>query len=270
MRPLEQFPLADRQSIRFVLADLDDTLTTDGRLTSDALRALEQLQAAGIKTALITGRPAGWCDHFARMWPVDGVVGENGAFYFAYDNQTRSMRRQYERSPEQRVEDRSRLKQLSTRILEAIPGAAISADQAYRENDLAIDICEDVNPLAETDINRIVEMFEAEGAQAKISSIHVNGWFGDHDKLSTSHRFFAEVLDQDISKITHQVVFVGDSPNDAPMFHAFPNSVGVQNVADFKDRLPHKPTWITPARGGAGFTQLTHALTSVPGEYATP
>src|SRR5262249_57511345 len=82
MEPLDSFPMAARRRIRGVLADIDDTITTDGKLTAAAYGALERLQAAGFRVVPITGRPAGWCDHIARMWPVDAVVGENRAFYF--------------------------------------------------------------------------------------------------------------------------------------------------------------------------------------------
>ena len=72
--------------VKIILTDIDDTLTTDGRLTSAAYGALERLSNSGYKLIPVTGRCAGWCDHIARMWPVDGVVGENGAFFYQYDH----------------------------------------------------------------------------------------------------------------------------------------------------------------------------------------
>src|SRR6185436_5025454 len=103
---------------------------------------MERLQRAGLTTVPITGRPAGWCDHIARMWPVSGVVGENGAFYFRYDHAARTMRRRYVDDPGARAAFRTRLAGIAGDIMAAVPGAAIAADQHYRETDLAMDYCE--------------------------------------------------------------------------------------------------------------------------------
>jgi phosphoserine phosphatase len=237
MRPLSEFPADARRTVRFMLCDIDDTVTDHGRLPAASLTAMERLQAAGIRVLPITGRPAGWCDHFARMWPVDGVVGENGAMFFRYDHEARRMHRRYWKTADQRA-----------------------ADQPYREEDLAIDFAEDVPRLSDEDIARIVAMFEAAGAVAKVSSIHVNGWFGDFDKLSMTRRAMAEFFGRDIDAARDDIVFAGDSPNDAPMFGFFPNAVGVANVRDFAGRLTAEPAWVTQGRGAAGFLELAEAL----------
>jgi HAD superfamily hydrolase (TIGR01484 family) len=260
MRPLCEFPLEARRMVRFVLCDIDDTLTDGGRLTARAYDALERLQAAELKVVPVTGRPAGWCDLIARLWPVDAVVGENGALCFAYDREARRMIRCFWRTQRQRREDRARLKRLEPRIIAAVAGAAVASDQAFREADLAIDFREDVEPLPEDAVARIVALFAAAGAQAKISSIHVNGWFGDYDKLAMSRRLLAERFGIDPQAEREQVLFVGDSPNDAPMFAHFPHAVGVANVRDFAGRLAAEPAWVTQARGGAGFAELAAAL----------
>lgn len=262
MKPLAQLPENVRKSIRFVLTDIDDTLTDEGRLGAQAYSALERLTGAGIKVVPITGRPAGWCDHIARMWPVDGVVGENGAFYFRYLETSRTMLRRFLKDDAQRNADRHRLAELRERILSEVPGAGLSADQAYREADLAIDFCEDVPALGKDQVARIVELFQQAGAQAKISSIHVNGWFGDWDKLSMTRLLFSEQFATDLDTARETVVFSGDSPNDAPMFDFFPNSVGVANVLDFQGQLAAEPAWITSRRGGAGFVELADLLLS--------
>ena len=260
MRPLADFPLASRARVTVLLADIDDTLTDDGRLTAAAYGALETLKAAGLVIVPVTGRPAGWCDLIARFWPVDAVVGENGAFYFRYDHAARRMLRRYWKSDAERARDRERLDRLAGDILAAVPGAAVAADQAYREADLAIDFREDVVPLQDAEVARIVTLFEQAGANAKVSSIHVNGWFGDYDKLAMTRRLFAEEFAWDIDVDRKTMVFVGDSPNDAPMFRFFPNAVGVANVDDFGDRIEHPPAWVTPSRGGQGFVELARAL----------
>jgi HAD superfamily hydrolase (TIGR01484 family) len=263
MRPVSEFPAAVLRQIRALLCDIDDTLTDDGRLSARAYAALERLHAAGLNVVPVTGRPAGWCDLIARCWPVDAVVGENGAFYFAYQRVARRMLRVYWKTLRQRSDDRQRLDALGARILAAVPGAAVAADQAYREADLAIDWREDVAPLPEAAVRRIVGLFEAAGAKAKVSSIHVNGWFGDYDKLAMSLRLLRERLGLDADAAAGQVLFVGDSPNDAPMFAHFPNSVGVANVRDFAGRLAAEPAWVTEARGGAGFAELAARLLEV-------
>ena len=155
MRLIKHIPSEVCQNIRGVFFDIDDTVTTDGRLEGSAYLAIEKLHQAGLLTIPITGRPAGWCDMIARFWPVTGVVGENGAFYFAYDRNSAKMRRCYVRSEEQRREDQKKLAKLKKEILQRVPGSAISADQTYREADLAVDFCEDVAPLPNESVLKI-------------------------------------------------------------------------------------------------------------------
>jgi HAD superfamily hydrolase (TIGR01484 family) len=260
MKPIEEFPEERKGSIHYVLTDIDDTLTLGGRIPGAAFQAMENLQASGIRVIPITGRPAGWCDHIARMWPVDGVVGENGAFYFRYDPEKRKMIRRYIRSTEQRQADRERLAAIGREILEAVPGCRISADQPFREADLAVDFCEDVPALPESRVLRIREIFESRGAVAKISSIHVNGWFGEYDKLTMTRIFFREVLGLDLEAVRDQAVFSGDSPNDEPMFAFFPDSVGVANIRAFARSLRHRPRWVTAGEGGLGFAEMAGVI----------
>jgi len=260
MNPFKIFPKKDKQQIRYVLTDIDDTLTLDGKLPAVAYSAMERLQQNGIKVIPITGRPAGWCDHIARMWPVDGLVGENGAFYFYYDEKQRKMVRRYWRDAKQRQDDTIKLEALATQIVQEIPGCRVSADQAYREADLAIDFCEDVPPLTMTKVKKIVSLFEKAGAVAKISSIHVNGWFGDYDKLAMTRKLFAEIFSISLENSKHEILFSGDSPNDAPMFAFFQNSVGVANILQFTDEMTHEPTWVTEKKGGYGFAEMVETL----------
>ena len=260
MRPIIHLPTAQRSAIRYVLCDIDDTLTVEGRLPAAAYTALERLDQAGIPVIPITGRPAGWCDHMARMWPIAGLVGENGAFYFRYEADQHRMVRRYWKTDAERRADRVRLADIEKTILRQVPGCRVSADQAYREADLAIDFCEDVPALALTEVEKIVTCFETAGAKAKISSIHVNGWFGDYDKLAMTRLFFREQLDCELEAVRDRVVFAGDSPNDEPMFAFFPHGVGVANVRRFTDRMIHPPAWITRREGGFGFAELVDVL----------
>jgi HAD superfamily hydrolase (TIGR01484 family) len=263
MKALAAFPIEARRAIRGVLADIDDTLTTGGRLTTTAYAALESLRDAGLLVLPITGRPAGWCDHIARMWPVDGVVGENGAFYFRYDVDSGKLMKRFLLSDEERDRDRARLTALGEEILAEVPGTALASDQRYRESDLAIDYREDVTPLPGEAIDRIVALMEAAGATAKVSSIHVNGWFGSYDKLTTTRLIMRECFGIDLDADKDEFVFIGDSPNDAPMFGFFPNAVGVANLRSFVDRLSAKPAYITERPAGDGFAELAAALLEV-------
>lgn len=260
MNPLKDMPKNVATAVRVVLADIDDTITSDGRLTADAYRALEDLKNAGLGVAPVTGRPAGWCDMIARFWPVDGVIGENGAFYYAYDGAKRKMIRKYHPALLTHLRNPGRFDVIKSRILREVPNAAISADQPFRQADLAVDFCEDVTALPNEEVVRIKEIFEEEGAVAKISSIHVNGWFGSYDKLSMSRDFLSDILSLDVDTNNAEIVFVGDSPNDAPMFGAFQNSCGVANVIAFKDTLTAAPTWVTRQPGGAGFVEIAERL----------
>ena len=262
MEPFEKFPKSRKKNVRYVLADIDDTLTANGRIPADVFIALERLQQENRRVVPITGRPAGWCDHIARMWPVDAVVGENGAFFFRYDDGQRKMQRRYYKSQKQRASDRHKLEKVKSDILKKVPGCRVSADQAYREADLAIDYCEDIAPLSVKEVDKIVSCFEKAGAHAKVSSIHVNGWFGKYDKLTMTKLLFEEVYQENLDDMKRHVLFIGDSPNDAPMFAYFPNSVGVANVLQFEERLISKPAWVTRKTGGYGFAEMVDQLLS--------
>ncbi len=260
MEPLKNCPRETLAAVRGVLTDIDDTVSTEGALTAAAYGALEALKKAGLLIVPVTGRPAGWCDHIARFWPVDAVVGENGAFWMWHDHGQKRLRTRFIQPEAERAEGRQRLERVRADVLREVPGAGIASDQPYRVADLAVDFREDVPPLAEADIQRIVEIFERHGAHAKVSSIHVNGWFGDYDKLTTSRAMMRELFGIDLTSERGNYVFAGDSPNDAPMFGWFPNAVGVANVADFADRLQYRPRWITVGRSGEGFVELAEAL----------
>lgn len=260
MKPLADLPDAVLRTVKGVFTDIDDTLTTRGRLTAAAYAALERLHQAGLRVVPITGRPAGWCDHIARMWPVDAVVGENGALYFWYDHDARRLRRRFHVTETDRRRNRDRLAELQEQVLEAVPGCALASDQLYRESDLAIDYCEDVPPLDDAAVDRIVKLLERGGATVKVSSIHVNAWFGDYDKLGMCRRLLSERFAVDLERQREHYLYVGDSPNDAPMFAYFPHAVGVANIRRFSARLAAEPAYVTAAEAGAGFVELAERL----------
>ena len=260
MRPLAAIPAAVVKNIRGVFCDIDDTLTSEGKLSARAYAALERLRSGGKLVIPITGRPAGWCDHIARMWPVDAAVGENGAFYFYYDGARKKLARRFLLDAAARAANREKMIDVRERILREVPGCALASDQFYREADLAIDFCEDVPRLPFAEVDRIVALMRAAGMTAKISSIHVNGWFGDYDKLGMTRTLMQERYGVDLARDQAEYLFVGDSPNDAPMFRSFSSSIGVANVADFGERLTDAPAYVTSRRGGEGFVEVAELL----------
>ncbi len=254
MKNLDSF----HSKIQFLLTDIDDTLTEEGQLHADAYSSLWELKNAGIKIIPITGRPAGWCEMIARMWPVDGIVGENGGFYFRYHNKT--MKREFVFDETTRTAHRKKLNVIEQEVLTSVLGSAIASDQFCRLMDLAIDFCEDVPALPEKDIDKIVSIFEKHGAQAKVSSIHVNGWFGKYDKLTMALHFLQKEYGISAEQAKQVCAFSGDSPNDEPMFAYFPHSFAVANIQTFISKIKHPPTYVSKSTGGKGFSEISETI----------
>lgn len=250
-------------NIEGVFFDIDDTFTTRGKIPACAYLALWALKASGMKVVPITGRPAGWCDHIARMWPVDAVVGENGAFYFWLDEEAGKLKRRFLDPEFIRREKRTRLRQIEEDILLSVPGTAVASDQPYRETDLAVDFCEDVRPLDWQAVEHICKIFNKYGATCKVSSIHVNGWFGDYNKLGMTRIMAEELWGMDLEATRERFIFCGDSPNDEPMFEFFPLSSGVNNVLGFAERMRHLPAFVAEREGGEGFAEIAETLLSL-------
>ncbi|MCB0377752.1 MAG: HAD-IIB family hydrolase [Bdellovibrionales bacterium] len=244
--------------IQTLFTDIDDTLTTHGKLPAVAYEKLWQLYRSGIQVIPVTGRPAGWCEMIARLWPVRAVIGENGAFYFQYKNN--KMQRVFAIDEDQRKRNQEQLKQIEKEIFAKVPRAGLASDQFTRLFDLAIDFCEDVPELKTDEIQQIVDIFKSHGAQAKVSSIHVNGWFGDYDKLSMCKNFYQTEFGEDLSQGLNRAAFIGDSPNDEPMFAFFENSVAVGNIQKFLPQLEYKPRYLVPKEGGEGFAAFADHL----------
>jgi hypothetical protein len=240
--------------------DIDDTLTTSGKIPADSYKALWDLKNAGLKLLPITGRPAGWCDHIARMWPVDGIVGENGAFYFWFDEKQHKLKKRFLYPGSVRAGNRQRLLHIQDEILAKIPGTAIASDQLYRETDVAIDFCEDVKPLDQRSVEQICKIFTKSGATCKVSSIHVNGWFGEYDKLGMTKTFVKERWNLELATEKERFLFCGDSLNDEPMFQYFPHTAGVQNILRFAGCMNHLPSFVASREGGEGFAEIVDTL----------
>jgi HAD superfamily hydrolase (TIGR01484 family) len=262
----------DLHEIRGVCLDIDETLSTRGKLTADAYSALWALKEAGFAIVPITGRPAGWCDHIARFWPVDAVVGENGAFStFMQGGVRRQIRTLFgtEDGGAAYQELKLKLQALCDGVRSKFPHAKWASDQAYREWDLAIDICEDVPAWEPTQVEALLAYCLEQGAHAKLSSIHVNTWFGDYDKLSGFQKWLqagcpgvASASQALPLQRNDAWLFIGDSPNDEPLFAGFKYSVGVANLKPYLERgqVKRAPIWITDGESGAGFSDMARKL----------
>ena len=260
-KPLASMPEHVRRKLRFVLTDIDDTLTTDGKLTAGAYRALERLHDAGRIVVPVTGRPAGWCDHIARMWPVDAVVGENGAFYMRFDATQRKLRpqRSWRRTPSV-LRMRERLAAIGATILRAYQAAPSPPTSTTGKPISRSTTARTCAPSPRRAVAQIVALMQAEGMTAKVSSIHVNGWFGTYDKLAMTRVLFDEVFGERLEAVRDAVLFAGDSPNDAPMFAYFPCAVGVANLRRFLPQILTPPAYIATGEAGTGFTEIADLL----------
>jgi HAD superfamily hydrolase (TIGR01484 family) len=253
-------PDAVARNIRGVLTDIDDTLTTAGALPPHARAALDALADAGIPVVAITGRPAGLCEDLLAQWPLAAIVGENGGVWMRRDAGSGAIEAHYDVDDAERARQRARLAAIGERVLAAVPRARLPEEPHRRETDLAIDWAEHVGPLSGAEVDRIVALLRAEGLSTAVSSIHIHGWFGAHDKLATSKRLFREAFGVDLEASREHYVYAGDAPNDAPMFAFFPYAVGVANLRRFLDRIPTAPAYITQGEAGEGFAELTERL----------
>lgn len=268
--PWSQATRTELGQIVGICFDIDDTFSSRGKITAEAFSALWRLREAGYGLVPVTGRPAGWCDHIARFWPVDAVVGENGAFSFQMEG---GVRRRLD-TPGADPAGPARLAALAESIRARFPHAIWASDQKYREFDLAIDICEDVPAWPAADVQSLIALCHRAGAHAKLSSVHVNTWFGEFDKRRGLKNWFDQGcpgLASDRRDAARQAqlrnwdhwIYVGDSPNDEPLFEVFKHSVGVANLASYLDRLTHPPKWITAAESGTGFSELANTLLAI-------
>ena len=270
--PLHTWPVDQRQRIVGVFTDIDDTLTTEGAITPPALQALADLTVRGLHVIPITGRPVGWSVPFARTWPVDAIVAENGAVALAGQHRayqragavalatsTDMPTRLYTQNADTRATHYQRMQAVLERIERDVPGARRAQDSAGRETDIAIDHSEFTHlPLPA--IDAVVRIMQNEGMTATVSSIHINGWFGQHDKFTGACWIVRELLGRDLTQELDRWVYVGDSTNDQSMFQRFQHSVGVANIRRFADQLNHPPRYITPSERGAGFAEFAQLL----------
>lgn len=274
MRPLAEWPVCERRNIIGVFTDIDDTLTTGGAITSDALQALANLKAAGLLVIPITGRPIAWCAPFAQgdavrgmaPWPADAFVAENGGAAFvppaanlqAHNRLTLS-HKIYPQDPTTRAHNRIRMQAIATQVMAQVPGVQLARDGGGRETDLAFDHHEFAR-LGEAHIEDVLAILRNAGMETTVSSIHIHGCFGHFNKWEGARWIVQTLLGRDLPQELDRWVFVGDSGNDQAMFERFTHSVGVANIRHCADRLTHLPRYVTQAERGAGFAEVAQAI----------
>jgi len=258
MVPIAELDRLAARRVQYVLFDIDDTITEDGYLLPESFCSIWKLSRAGLACVPVTGRPAGWCDLIARQWPIAGVVGENGAFAFYQVDGT--LERLYHPNAGEPAVAAGRLATLRAGAAVRFPGLRVAKDQAYRLFDLALDFAEEEPKLDLAYARELKAYCESEGAVAKISSIHVNAWYGDYDKLSMAELFLSRRYGFDPATDEASVLYVGDSPNDEPMFKRFSYSCGVQNVCHYEGLLQHPPRYVASKPYGYGFDEIATLL----------
>ena len=260
IKPISEISESLCKNLEYVFTDIDDTITEHGKIPPETIESIWKLYKSGINIVPVTGRPAGWCDHIARMWPVKGIIGENGAFYYCYDEKKRKVIRKYLQTDDVRKEGQLKLNTIRERVLKEVPGCGIASDQPFRVADLAVDFTEDVGPLSQKEIDKICKIAEEEGATYKVSSIHVNCWYGDYDKLTCFNIFLKDLTGKSLQQMEDKIIFAGDSLNDEPMFEKLKYTIAVANIKSFLDRLKYFPTYITEKESAKGFTEATETI----------
>lgn len=261
MKPLASLTREHAARLLVFGFDLDDTLLSDGALDADVYAALFALRATGLRLVPVTGRPAGWGQVLARMWPVDALLTENGAIgFFARGTEMVWMDAV---EPSTRALRADRVRSLLERIRQQLPEAQLSDDMPFRLSELAFDVAEH-RRLPEAQILALMQLIQEHGAWTTRSSVHVHGSFERIDKaqglLAAARRLLPREVGGDLGSLRHRVVFAGDSGNDVPAFAAFPCSVGVANVRRALRRLPAVPRYVTQAEKGRGFLELAEHL----------
>ena len=283
MKPLADWPLVDRRNIIGVFTDIDDTLTTHGSITLDALQALTDMKAAGLHVIPITGRPVGWAEPLAKTWPVDAVVVENGAVALKMVNSLdftentskigtknsikpayllpKVLSKLYQQDASTRSDNLTRMAKIAHQVLAQVPGAVLSRDHAGRETDLAFDY-QEFEKLPPETVDAILAILQQAGMQTTVSSIHIHGCFSKFDKWLGAQWIVKELFQRDLAAELDKWVFVGDSGNDQAMFQHFTHSIGVANIRQFAPQLKHLPRYIAPSERGAGFAEVAKLLIS--------
>ena len=255
LRPLCEAPVRSMARLRGLLTDIDDTLTRDGAIEPEALDALAALAAQQVPVLAVTGRPAGWSEPFALQWPVAAIVAENGAVMLR--RRGTGLQRDFVVDAATRENNFRRLADCAAAVLAEVPGTSLARDSAGRLTDMAIDHSEFAQ-LDDERIAQVLAVMRRHGLTATVSSIHVNGWIGEHSKWTGARWAVEQALGAAFD--ADEWLYVGDSTNDQLMFEHLPLSVGVANIARFVPQLSVLPAYVTRGERGRGFAEVARAL----------
>ncbi len=255
MRPVAELVLRSAR-FRGLFSDIDDTLTHDGVIVPDAYAALVRARALGLRVVLVTGRPAGWAEVLASLWPVDAAIAENGGIAFLKHG--RRLERLYF-SPADPTEDARRLASLAEKILREFPYALRAEDSALRVTDVAFDIGE-TQHLPADQIAALTARCRELGARTIVSSVHAHACFHAADKAQMSARVAHKLWGEAEAEVAQHYAFVGDSPNDQAAFAFFDAAIGVANVTRYEAELSPPPRYVTQASHGSGFAEAIELI----------
>jgi HAD superfamily hydrolase (TIGR01484 family) len=259
MKPIALWPQQERRGIRGVLTDIDDTLTTYGRLTPEVLTALMRLRATGLTLVAVTGRPTYWALSLLRLCGLHAVIAENGASAFWLDEKGIQQSLFYADAPTRQAHRRA-LEAFAHQMQKQFPHIRVADDAPQRVGDLAFDIGENIAPLPAQEVREVLAFMRSHGLHATASSIHAHASLAPFSKQVMSERVLAEVFGVDDASARQTFAFIGDSGNDAPMFSHYPHSAGVANVAAHLHCLPTPPAYVTQQAYGAGFVEAADAI----------
>lgn len=250
---LRALPAHITEKPKVVFTDVDDTLTYNGTLPVETFQALYRLKEAGIEVIPVTGASAGWCDCLIKTWPIQHIIGENGALSMQKDT-TGIVRRYFVKESKVVIEDMEKLQAIAVQLSNTFPEIQYTQDQAFRLTDIAFDIGQAVTVDSQR-ADQATQWLTTLGVHAKRSSIHINVWIGSHSKASGAVAW----LQKNNIKI-QDCLFIGDSPNDESMFETFPLSIGVANIKKFIPGMKHLPNYVTKNQGGHGFVDMVNCL----------
>lgn len=240
--------------LRGVAFDLDDTLLDHGRLKEATYSALFLLSEAGLDLYGVTGRPAGWADVLARLFPVRAVVAENGAVVCARKDERVVLIDSVDAAV--RRERDQKLEALLARFRQSFPDFEPADDVRARVSDRTFDIGE-YRRVAPERVAEASAFLREQGARVFVSSVHLHATFDYADKASGAVRLLSQDSGLDSTAVRHAFAYLGDSENDASCFAAFAVSIGVANL---RGRPTLRPRYITSKPMGAGVVEAAEVI----------
>lgn len=257
MKPISTLPRAEATRLRGVAFDLDDTLLEHGRLTEATYSVLFRLVEGGLSLYGVTGRPAGWAELLARLFPVAAVIAENGAVACARRGERVQLLDSVDSNT--RRERGLRLDALIASFREHFGDFEPADDVRARISDRTFDIGEH-RRIGRERVNEAADFLRAAGARVFVSSVHLHATFDYADKASSAVRLLARDSGLDATAVRHAYAYLGDSENDASCFAAFSTSIGVANLCG---RTTLRPRYITSRPRGEGVVEAARVILSL-------